>query len=74
MADLLLGVPANGDIQVIDGTRGFRRTELGFYFQDDFKVTPKLTLNLGARYELFPNYPWTEVNDRQTLSVKLDSS
>ena len=22
-----------------------------FYFQDDFKVSPKLTLNLGARYE-----------------------
>ncbi len=66
LADLLLGVPGGGDIQVIEGTRGFRRTEVGLYFQDDFKVTPKLTFNLGVRYELFSKWPWVEVNDRQS--------
>ena len=31
----------------------------GFYVQDDWRITPKLTLNLGLRYELFdgPYYP-----------------
>jgi carboxypeptidase family protein/TonB-dependent receptor-like protein len=34
-----------------DFVRGYRQSLIGFYFQDDFKVTPRLTLNLGARYD-----------------------
>lgn len=30
--------------------------EYALYFQDDFKVTPKLTLNLGVRWEFYPAY------------------
>ena len=65
LADVLLGYPVTGDIQIIDGTRGFRRTELGFFFQDDWSVAPNLTLNLGIRYENFLGYPWTEVQNRE---------
>ncbi len=36
----------------------------GIYFQDDWKVTRKLTLNLGIRYD--ESLPWTERYDRQT--------
>ena len=32
------------------------------FFQDEFKVTPRLTLTLGVRYE--PFLPWVERNDR----------
>jgi len=32
-------------------------TLFGFYVQDDYRVTSKLTLNLGARYEFFTVRP-----------------
>ncbi len=30
--------------------------EFGAYFQDDWKVTKRLTLNLGIRYDLFQRH------------------
>jgi len=41
---------------------GGRRRFYAFFFQDDYKVTPKLTLNLGIRWEYQP--PGYEVADR----------
>jgi len=35
----------------IDSSREWRVLDANGYFQDDYKVTPKLTLNLGVRYE-----------------------
>src|SRR5206468_4209038 len=65
IADLLLGVPQTSTIQIINGTRGLRRTEYTYYLQDNFKMTGKLTLNLGVRYDIYTGWPWTEVGDRQ---------
>ncbi len=44
-----------------------RRKYYSGYFQDDWKVTPKLTLNLGLRWEFFPGL--YEEHDAQTNFV-----
>jgi hypothetical protein len=49
---------------VISGPVSGKQTYRAFYFGDNFKVTPKLTLNIGLRYEL--QGPWSERYDRMT--------
>ncbi|MFN7934624.1 MAG: TonB-dependent receptor [Bryobacteraceae bacterium] len=43
---------------------GYRQTEWSMYFQDDWKVNDRLTLNLGIRYEY--DTPLVEVANRQS--------
>jgi hypothetical protein len=38
---------------------------LAFYAQDSYKVSDRLSLALGVRYDNFLGWPWTEVGDRQ---------
>ena len=61
MADTLLGLDSSAALSVWQET-GTRRWESGMYIQDDYRVTNKLTLNLGLRYEL--TTPWTEIHNR----------
>jgi hypothetical protein len=42
--------------------RGFRARDIASYFQDDWKFTKRLTLNLGVRYDYLG--PSTDVKDR----------
>ncbi|MBL8296499.1 MAG: TonB-dependent receptor, partial [Bryobacterales bacterium] len=50
--DFLLGNMASSSIALAPNENGrFRRTALAFYAMDDWKVSPKLTLNIGVRYE-----------------------
>jgi hypothetical protein len=39
--------------QVPDFYRGYRANEVAFYGQDDWRITSRLTLNLGLRWEYF---------------------
>jgi Carboxypeptidase regulatory-like domain/TonB dependent receptor len=64
-ADFLLGLPsymAYG--QGFAGTVGQRNNAFGAFFQDDWKLSPHLTLNLGLRWQLFT--PIYEVGNRMT--------
>jgi hypothetical protein len=50
-----------------DFSRGIRGQSLNGYAQDTYKVTSRLTLNVGLRYEL--PFPYTEIHNRQTLFI-----
>jgi outer membrane receptor for ferrienterochelin and colicin len=42
--------------QLADNFRHWRNLEFGGYFQDDWKVSKRLTLNLGMRYDLYQRH------------------
>ena len=50
LATMLLGYPTSGDITVGSYFYNYVRYYGGF-IQDDWRITPKLTLNFGLRYE-----------------------
>ncbi len=51
LTDFLLDQNANFSQYAGDGFVPARTTELGVFIQDDFRIMPDLTLNLGVRYE-----------------------
>lgn len=50
LADFLLGLPGSGFLNN-DARVYFTQPYFGVYIQDDWRITPKLTLNLGVRYD-----------------------
>lgn len=63
LARLLLGLPGNTVSYVLQPRPAMdvHNWEQGYFIQDDFKIFPKLTLNLGLRYELIT--PFIDAND-----------
>jgi outer membrane receptor protein involved in Fe transport len=59
LASLLLGMP--NAVNVITGDTTTRTDYLGAYIQDDWKISPRLTLNIGVRYDL-DTPRWEEQN------------
>jgi hypothetical protein len=64
LATLLIGHSTSGSRGFLITPYYMTNTEHGTYLQDDWKVSQKLTLNIGLRYEIFT--PDVEIRDRLT--------
>jgi TonB dependent receptor-like, beta-barrel len=51
LADLLLGFPLLTSVARVDNPQQLRTKSFNFFFDDSFRVRPRLTLNAGLRYE-----------------------
>ena len=76
IASFLLGAIDNGQISTTNFISSTRKA-YAFYAQDDWKVTPKLTLQLGVRYELWSpiGEQWGRQSnfDYNTLTLQIPS-
>jgi hypothetical protein len=70
-ADFVLGRISNTQLASPLGNVGNRQWRVAGYFQDDFRASAKLTLNLGLRYEV--DQPWYEQNNK-TANVLPDGT
>ena len=65
VASFMLGFVGAKNRNLFDaGTYTEKRPEYAVYFQDDWRPTSKLTVNLGLRWDVYP--PWVEIKDRQS--------
>jgi Carboxypeptidase regulatory-like domain/TonB dependent receptor len=62
IADMLLGAAFQGDRNLGEPFHNAKTFSSGYYFHDDWRISNKLTLNLGLRYEL--NLPPIENTDK----------
>lgn len=53
LADFALGVPSSASRNILIGSFGERFWQFGAYAEDSWRVTNKLTLSYGLRYDLF---------------------
>jgi hypothetical protein len=69
-ASFLLGIPNQVQRDIVDTYPKVRRNFWGVFLQDDFRVSKKLTLQLGVRWDLIT--PPVDVNNHQSNFDPMD--
>jgi Carboxypeptidase regulatory-like domain len=67
--DFFLGAANNYTVQLNPPYQHYRDMEFDAYMQDNFHVTPNLTVNVGLRYEAHPA-PYTSNNLLESFDLK----
>ncbi len=65
LADFLLGLPSSTQVATLPVVIDLRRTATNLYIADQWLATPKLTVEMGLRYEIYA--PASEHNGRVSL-------
>lgn len=65
LADLLLGFPLVTSVARVDNPQQVRTHSFNFFINDSYRITPRLTINGGLRYEY--NSPPVDAEDRATI-------
>jgi hypothetical protein len=65
IGDLLLGLPSFGLQAKFDNRQSLRTSAYNFFAQDDWRITPHLSLSFGLRYEY--NTPPVDPEDRMYI-------
>lgn len=65
LGDLLIGFPFLTSVARVDNPQQIRTESYNFFVNDSYRVTPRLTLNFGLRYEY--NSPPVDAQDRATV-------
>lgn len=68
MTDLLVGFTSNYQVGPVLGDSETRNWEVGFYGQDNWRVTRRLTLNLGLRWDLL-TWPVEKFNRQANFDI-----
>ena len=65
LSDMLLGFPLLTSVARVDNPQQIRTASYNFFINDSYRVTPRLTLTAGLRYEY--NSPPVDAEDRATV-------
>ena len=71
LASMLMGIATSGTMQH-QASSALQNPFLSWFVQDDIKLRPTLTVNLGLRYEL--EWPMTERYDRMVTGFAFDQT
>jgi hypothetical protein len=73
IADLLANVPNSMNLQAGQPAHDAHMDNFGVFMQDDWRVTNKLVLNLGVRFDFYPTFQVEATSNRPAEIVNLES-